>query len=632
VVNAFKLSALVAAGLPLVFACSDDNLTLPSEGAPSRIEIVSGNGQQAPVSSALEPLIVKVSDSQGRPVAGVTVDFVLEDGGGGSVDPASDLTDAEGHASTTITLGPQVGPLSGQAQVQQDGGSTPIAVEFTANAVPADANILTLVFGDNQSAPVGTELPDSLVVAVTDGFGNPVSGVTVTWEAQGGGTVSEASTVTGDNGQTFVTRTLGPTAGDQQTVATAGPLVGSPVTFTHHATAGNANAVNIVSGNNQEAPAGSKLPQPLVVQLLDQGGNPIPNRPVSWVIGDGGGTANPQTSNTNADGQASTEWTLGPNPGTNTLNAVVSGLTPAAFTATGTGAGTPSTLALTTQPPSSVTVGATLSPAPVVQVRDAAGHNVAVAGVEITVGVSSGKGQVSGTTTVATDGNGQAQFSDLRITGASGSHKLIFAADGYRSVTSNKIEVEKASTATTITNQSSPSSNPGESVTVEFTVTSPVGTPSGDVEVTASGGEEKCTAPVAQGSCDIVLNTPGDRILTATYKGNDVFSSSSSAGVLHQVTQPVNQPPVAVADEYSTQFGQVLEVPAPGVLANDTDPEGGSLTAQLVDSPAQGLVTLNSNGSFTYFPGGVSGTVDTFTYDVSDGASTARTTVTITVQ
>ncbi len=121
------------------------------------------------------------------------------------------------------------------------------------------------------------------------------------------------------------------------------------------------------------APAGSKLPQPLVVQLLDQGGNPIANQPVSWVVGDGGGTANPETSNTDANGQASTEWTLGPNPGTNTLNAVVSGLTPAAFRATGTGTGTPSTLAVTTQPPSSVTVGATLSPAPVVQVRDASG-------------------------------------------------------------------------------------------------------------------------------------------------------------------------------------------------------------------------------------------------------------------
>ena len=144
---------------------------------------------------------------------------------------------------------------------------------------------------------VGTQLPQPLVVAVTDGFGNPISGVTVTWSAQGGGSVSEESTVTGDNGQTSVTRILGPTAGDQQTVATAGQLAGSPVTFIHHATAGNANAVNIVSGNNQDGPAGSKLPQPLVVQLLDQGGNPIANQAVSWVVGDGGGTANPETSN-----------------------------------------------------------------------------------------------------------------------------------------------------------------------------------------------------------------------------------------------------------------------------------------------------------------------------------------------
>ena len=66
--NAFKLSALAVAGLPLVFACSDDNLTLPSEGAPARIEIVSGDGQTARVSSPLDSLIVKVSDSQGRPV------------------------------------------------------------------------------------------------------------------------------------------------------------------------------------------------------------------------------------------------------------------------------------------------------------------------------------------------------------------------------------------------------------------------------------------------------------------------------------------------------------------------------------------------------------------------------------
>ena len=83
--NAFKLSAVVVAGLPLVFACSDDNLTLPSEGAPARIELVSGDKQQDRVSSELDSLlVVKVSDSQGRPVAGVTVDFVLS---GGSAAP-----------------------------------------------------------------------------------------------------------------------------------------------------------------------------------------------------------------------------------------------------------------------------------------------------------------------------------------------------------------------------------------------------------------------------------------------------------------------------------------------------------------------------------------------------------------
>jgi hypothetical protein len=630
-VNAFKLSALAVAGLPLVFACSNDNLTLPSEGAPARIELVSGDAQIARVSSPLDSLIVKVSDSQGRPVAGVTVDFGLVDAKGGSLSPASAITDAGGLAGTSITLGPQVGTMTGQAGVHQSEGSTPITVDFSATAVAADANGLVLISGDDQSAPVGTQLPQPLVVAVTDGFGNPISGVTVTWSAQGGGSVSEESTVTGDNGQTSITRTLGPTAGDQQTVATAGLLAGSPVTFTHHATAGNANAVNIVSGNNQEAPAGSKLPQPLVVQLLDQGGNPIANQPVSWVVGDGGGTANPETSNTNAEGKASTEWTLGPNPGTNTLNAVVSGLTPAAFRATGTGTGTPSTLAVITQPPSSVTVGATLSPAPVVQVRDAQGHDVAAPGVEITVGLSQGNGQLNGTKTIATDANGRAQFNDLSISNGSGAHKLIFAADGFRSATSSKIEVEKASTTTTITNQSSPSSNPGEPVTVSFSVTSPVGTPTGDVEVTASGGGEKCTAPVAQGSCAIVLTTPGDRTLTATYKGNDVFSSSSSAGVSHQVTQPVNQPPVAQPDAYTATSGQVLLVPTPGVLENDHDPEGGPITAQLASSP-QGLVTLNSDGSFSYFPGTLTGVTDSFTYNVSDGTSTTTQTVTITVQ
>ena len=57
------------------------------------------------------------------------------------------------------------------------------------------------------------------------------------------GASSETSTQTGANGQTSVTRTLGGTVGPQTTLATAGSLAGSPVTFTHTATAPSSNGV-----------------------------------------------------------------------------------------------------------------------------------------------------------------------------------------------------------------------------------------------------------------------------------------------------------------------------------------------------------------------------------------------------
>ena len=93
-----------------------------------------------------------------------------------------------------------------------------------------------------------------------------------------------------------------------------------------------------------------------------------------------------------------------------------------------------------------------------------------------------------------------------------------------------------------------------------------------------------------------------------------------------------NQPPVAVDDGYSVIGGGVLNVPAPGVLGNDSDPDGDPLTAQLVTPPASGTLSLNPSGSFTYTPGeDVVGSV-TFTYQASDGTATSNpATVTITV-
>jgi alpha-tubulin suppressor-like RCC1 family protein/uncharacterized protein YkwD/thiol-disulfide isomerase/thioredoxin/plastocyanin/uncharacterized membrane protein YphA (DoxX/SURF4 family) len=98
------------------------------------------------------------------------------------------------------------------------------------------------------------------------------------------------------------------------------------------------------------------------------------------------------------------------------------------------------------------------------------------------------------------------------------------------------------------------------------------------------------------------------------------------------VTVGPNHAPVAADDAYSTNEVSILVMPAPGVLANDTDADGDPLTASLVTGTANGALTLNANGSFSYTPNaGFTGT-DNFTYQASDGKSDSNVaTVTITV-
>ena len=103
--------------------------------------------------------------------------------------------------------------------------------------------------------------------------------------------------------------------------------------------------------------------------------------------------------------------------------------------------------------------------------------------------------------------------------------------------------------------------------------------------------------------------------------------------VLALYTGTTNAAPVGVADSYTTPKGQTLSVPAPGVLANDTDAESNALTAGDVTQPAHGVVSLAANGSFTYVPDEGYAGPDSFTYKANDATSTsAATTVSITVQ
>lgn len=110
------------------------------------------------------------------------------------------------------------------------------------------------------------------------------------------------------------------------------------------------------------------------------------------------------------------------------------------------------------------------------------------------------------------------------------------------------------------------------------------------------------------------------------------------------VVPPQNIDPTAGDDVGSTNADAVLTVSAPGVLGNDSDSDGGTLSVSGFSSvSAMGAaVTVTANGSYTYDPRGAAAlqaladgqaVEDTFTYTISDGqggsdAATVRITVT----
>ena len=105
-----------------------------------------------------------------------------------------------------------------------------------------------------------------------------------------------------------------------------------------------------------------------------------------------------------------------------------------------------------------------------------------------------------------------------------------------------------------------------------------------------------------------------------TGPGPDTAATPSpGTGVLGVVALGSGSAPVAVADSYRTAVGQSLTVTAPGVLANDADPEGDPISAVLQVGPANGSLTFLSVGAFVYNPNaGFTGS-DSFTYSATDG-------------
>jgi len=99
------------------------------------------------------------------------------------------------------------------------------------------------------------------------------------------------------------------------------------------------------------------------------------------------------------------------------------------------------------------------------------------------------------------------------------------------------------------------------------------------------------------------------------------------------LTDTQNSAPLATDDSYYTEENTSLYIDSPGVLANDYDADGDSLTATLDSEPTNGILTLNTDGSFTYMPNTNFIGTDNFTYTANDVAAASNiATVLITIE
>jgi len=143
------------------------------------------------------------------------------------------------------------------------------------------------------------------------------------------------------------------------------------------------------------------------------------------------------------------------------------------------------------------------------------------------------------------------------------------------------------------------------------------------------------TANPTHGTVD--LNSDGSFTYEpdAGYLGTDVFRYKPSGllGLGTTVTITItNAAPTAANDSYAATTGVEIQIPAPGILANDGDADGDSLTAVSVDESGNGSLDVSPNGGFTFTSGGSFTGPRTFTYRASDGlASSPTRTVTINV-
>jgi adhesin/invasin len=297
-----------------------------SADVPSRLALVSGDGQSGVVGQALgNPFTVKVTDANDNPVENVSVAWAAV--GGGSVAGATSGTNADGIAQMVRTLGPTPGTYTTTATVAGLDGSP---VTFTSTASAGSAAKLMIVTQPGTPARSGDPLPAQPVIQVQDAQGNNVgpSGRVITVGiASGppggflGGDVTRETDGAGKS--TFAGLSINGSAGSYTLRFTTGSL--PPVTSNAIAvTAGTVNASrSTVAANPDQIGVGGS--STITVTAHDANGNPVAGATVVLAASGSGNTLTQPGSTTSSSGVATGTFSstgVGPHTVTATINGV----------------------------------------------------------------------------------------------------------------------------------------------------------------------------------------------------------------------------------------------------------------------------------------------------------------------
>ena len=327
-----------------------------AQATAQSVQIISGNGQLIcptcafKVNTFFYPMVVKVTDVSGNPIAGKTVNWQqVSFNGGQPIFNSTTTTDVNGLSLNLLSQGFQFGSI-GMSFLQ----SVISATADTASATFTETQALTdpafnaqlafsqLVAGGPLTGPAGSTGTSPVIVHI-DARGTPIPNVSLRLLSSDPKNLPSASCATGagaDPGSVLTDASgnatcypvFGPVAGNGVVSALLGGLdpaefdqtispqpLANPVAYDEYTgiqvvvTAVNPGLVSIVSGNSQSVNPG-QTSAPLVVRVTDAtGAVTIANTSVAWTVAPAGAATLSQSSTTtNSQGQTQTTVTFSP--------------------------------------------------------------------------------------------------------------------------------------------------------------------------------------------------------------------------------------------------------------------------------------------------------------------------------